>query len=186
MNAAMNAPMKAPMNAKPVSVTLALVLAAGLGGCGRHERMRDAALCPDFRAAVQPAAAPAGAPDAAAPVDDCVRRWAFSLAGARDRAEVVAGAAVAACDGALSHWNQAALAQAAPAGADQMAGQMADQAGAPVEALSLTTGQPTNPMAAHAAFARDRALLYVVEARAGRCAPPPAKNGVPVGLPPGA
>jgi hypothetical protein len=67
----------------------------------------------------------------------------------------------------LSRWNQASLGQSANSGE---------------QALSLTTGQPTNPLAEHSAFAQGRALFYVVQARAGRCSPPPAKNGVPEGL----
>ncbi|MBV8594531.1 MAG: hypothetical protein JOZ27_09560 [Caulobacteraceae bacterium] len=44
------------------------------------------------------------------------------------------------------------------------------------------TGEPTNAMAEHGAFARSRALLFVIEARAGRCRPPPVVNGVPAGV----
>ena len=42
------------------------------------------------------------------------------------------------------------------------------------DATSLVTGQPTNAFSAHHEFAQNRALFYVVQARAGRCAPPPA------------
>ena len=114
-------------------------------------------------AAVDPNAIPAG--DPAAPVDLCVRRWAYSLASSRDSADVVADAAVAACAPALAGWNQGSV--GAPEGQEQ--------------ATSLTTGQPTNAMAEHANFAHGQALLYVVEARAGRCKPPAVVNGVPVG-----
>ena len=61
---------------------------------------------------------------------------------------------LAACGGSLSRWNQAGL--AAP---------LAGDANAPVQALSLTTGQPTNALAEHYAFAQSRALFYVVQAR---------------------
>ncbi|MDR3513648.1 MAG: hypothetical protein P4L73_18580 [Caulobacteraceae bacterium] len=147
--------------------------ALGLSACDRHDgRMVNAAICPDFRATSAPQAGAAPSPaDAAAPVDECVRRWAFSLAGARDGADVVADAAVAACGPVLTRWNQAGLAQEAQSGG----------AGGPVEAVSITTGLPTNALAEHAAFAHGRALLYVTEARAGRCAPPPVKNGAPAG-----
>jgi hypothetical protein len=98
-------------------------------------------------------------------VDECVRRWAYSLAPSRDPAESVAEAATVACSTALTRWNQAALTQ--PDG--------------PEESASLVTGQPTNPLAEHNAFAHSRALLYVVQARAGNCPAPPAKDGVPQG-----
>jgi hypothetical protein len=37
-------------------------------------------------------------------------------------------------------------------------------------------------LAEHSAFAQGRALLYVVQARAGRCKAPPIENGAPTGL----
>lgn len=154
--------------------TAALAVAAmSLTACGDHDGgMVNAKICANFKVPItaQNGAQAAAASDAATPVDECVRRWAYSLAGARDSAEVVAGATVAACGAALSHWNQAGLSQQAQAGAD-----------ATEQPLSLTTGQPTTPMAEHSTFAHDRALFYVVQARAGRCAPPPVTNGVPVG-----
>ena len=148
------------------------LLAVGLSACNDGGRMVNSQICTDFKATTgaQAPAAPGGIIDAATPVDECVRRWAYSLAGARDSADVVANAAVAACGAQLSRWNQAGLNQPAQAGGGQ------------VEALSLATGEPTNPLAEHNAFANGRALLYVVQARAGRCAPPPATNGVPTGL----
>ena len=152
--------------------TAALTLAVGgLSACqGQDGHMVNAGICANFKTASN-APATAVAPDAASPVNECLRRWAYSLAGARDNADVVADAAVAACAGAMTQWNQAGLGQQAQYGAQ-----------GPVEALSLTTGEPTNPLAAHNAFARGRALFYVVEARAGRCAPPPVTNGVPAGV----
>ena len=117
-------------------------------------------------AAAQNGAAPA-AGDAATPVDECVKHWAYSLASSRDGADVVAGAAVAACATSLATWNQSAVAMGGAGGTDQ--------------AVSAVTGQPTNAMAEHASFAHNQALLYVVEARAGRCKPPAVVNGVPVG-----
>ena len=138
-----------------------------LAGCDDHEGQRvNRKICADF-SATKPAAA-----DAASPVDDCVRRWAYSLAGARDGADVVANATVAACAATLNRWNQASL--------DQPPAQ--DSAGAPIETLDVDTGQPTNAMAVHTAFAHRQALLYVVQARAGRCKAPPAAKGAPTGL----
>lgn len=106
--------------------------------------------------------------DSAAPVDECLRRWAYSLASSGDEAPVVADAAVAACGAQLTRWNQTSLA-AAPA---------PDAA----QGMSLTTGQPSNPVSEHYAFAQARSLFYVVQARAGRCAAPPAANGAPTGI----
>ena len=142
------------------------LLALGLSACSDGDRV-NGNICTDFKTATagQPTG-PATVVDAATPVDECVRRWAYSLAGARDGADVVADAAVAACGTTLSRWNQAGL------------GQTAGDA----QALSLTTGEPTNALAEHNGFAHARALLYVVQARAGRCAPPPATNGVPAGV----
>jgi len=153
---------------KFASLTGAVALMAlGLSGCERGG-MVNSQICTEFKtpAAGQTAVPASGVVDAATPVDECVRRWAYSLAGSRDGADVVAGAAVAACGSTLSRWNQAGLGQPGPN----------DQA------VSLTTGEPTNAMAEHNAFAQARALLYVVEARAGHCAPPPATNGVPAGV----
>jgi len=37
-------------------------------------------------------------------------------------------------------------------------------------------------MTEHYVFAQGRALFYVVQARAGKCAAPPMTNGAPTGL----
>lgn len=142
-----------------------LVAAAALTACAKpaSQTGANAAICANFKLA-NAGVAP-GAPEGAATVDDCVRRWAYSLAPSRDAAEAVAEASVAACGTALSRWNQASL--STPDGVE--------------ESASLITGQPTNPLAEHNAYAHARALLYVVQARAGSCAPPPAKDGVPTG-----
>ncbi|HZZ31124.1 MAG TPA: hypothetical protein VFE10_03950 [Phenylobacterium sp.] len=147
------------------AAALLTLAALTLGGCEeRHEMASNPKLCADFK---QTAAAPivAGA-EGAAPVENCVKRWAYSLAGAHDAAGAVAEAAMAACNVQLARWNQQTL----------------NQPGADVEADSITTGQPTTPLAEHSAFAASRALFYVVQARAGSCAPPPITNGVPDGI----
>ncbi|WP_454759123.1 hypothetical protein [Caulobacter segnis] len=149
---------------KPVMAALALAT-LGLAACENgHDSMANPKICADFKTA--PGATAAA--DPSMPVEECTRRWAYSLAGSKDSAEVVADAVVAACAAQLSKWNQAALGQSA--------------AGSNEQALSLTTGQPTNPLAEHSAFAQGRALLYVVQARAGRCKAPPIENGAPTGL----
>ena len=155
------------------TLTAALALAAmGLSACSDHDGRLAAnpRICADFKAtSTAQAGVPAiAASDAATPVDECLRRWSSSLASARDPANVVADAAIAACGTALSRWNQTAI------------GQPGAVSGS-VQALSLTTGEPTNAMAEHSAFARGRALFYVVQARAGHCSPPPTTNGVPTG-----
>ena len=147
---------------RQAAMAAACLAALALTACESGNRA-SSKICADFKAKA-PVSATA---DAAQPMDECVRRWAYSLAPSTDEADAVADAAVAACGAILSRWNQQSLSQPSPDG----------------EALSITTGQPTNPMAEHNAFARDRALLYVVQARAGRCAPPPVKDGVPEGLP---
>jgi hypothetical protein len=149
---------------KPVMAVLALAT-LGLAACENgHDGMSNPKICADFKTA--PGATAAA--DPSMPVEECTRRWAYSLAGSKDGAEVVADAVVAACAAQLSKWNQSALGQSA--------------AGSGEQALSLTTGQPTNPLAEHSAFAQGRALLYVVQARAGRCKAPPIENGAPTGL----
>jgi hypothetical protein len=118
----------------------------------------------------------ASAPVVAAPiasdpgvaVEDCLHRWGYALAASADDANQVATATVAACGSSISRWNQQTL-----TGGD---------GGGPPEAPSLLTGQPTTPIAEHFIFAQGRALFYVVQARAGKCAAPPIANGVPVGV----
>lgn len=120
-------------------------------------------ICADFK---QPKVAPVGASADAGAVDECVRRWAYSLASSRDDAVTVADAAAAACGTQLTRWNQQALAQP----------------GAEESSASLTTGEPTTALGEHNNFTHARALFYVVQARAGSCAPPPAKDGLPEGI----
>lgn len=138
---------------------LLIMTAAGLSLAACQAREGTVAgVCKPF----PEAAAAVGAPQ----VEDCLHRWAYTLAGSRDDAGLVADAVAAACRAPLARWNQTSMTQAAAAGA-------------PPEAPSLLTGQPTNPIAEHATFASDRALFYVVQARAGGCKPPPRKEGAP-------
>lgn len=138
-----------------------------LSGCDESGQPRvNSKICANFNTA-----APGGeATDPAAPTDACVRRWAYSLAGARDTADIVAAAAVAACGATLTRWNQTSMDQT-----------QLDSTGAPVQSLNVDTGQPTNALAEHNGFAHRQALLYVVEARAGHCRPPPVVKGAPAG-----
>ena len=139
------------------ALTTALA-AVSLAGCENADRVTG--LCKPFptAAASQPADG-----DGSIVLEDCLHRWGYALAGAKDDAGFVAEAVVAACTAPLVRWNQASL--------------TADSASA--EAPSLLTGEPTNPIAQHAAFAEDRALFYVVQARAGGCKAPPRREGAP-------
>lgn len=136
-----------------------------LAGCsGQPSAMAaNSGICADFK---QPKVAVVGVSADAAAVDECVRRWAYSLASSGDDAGRVAEAAASACNAQLARWNQQAL----------------TQPGAEDPSASLVTGEPTTALADHHAFSRSRALLYVVQARAGRCRAPPAKDGVPEGI----
>jgi len=148
---------------RTATLGLCLVSAVALSACHRGAGMLgggDARVCTPFTAVVTPAATTPGAPlastpvDTGAAVDDCLHRWSYILAKSRDPADIVGRAAVAACASSLSAWNQQALGQA--------------------DAISSTTGQTVNAMSAHGDYAQGRALFYVVQARAGNCAPPPA------------
>lgn len=134
-----------------------------LGACSGQTMGNNGKICADFKVK---AAAPPGMPADGVAVDECVRRWAYSLAPSRDSAEIVADAAAIACQGQLARWNQAALNQPAVGEAS----------------ASLITGEPTTPLAEHNNFTRSRAMFYVVQARAGNCAPPPVKDHVPEGV----
>jgi hypothetical protein len=138
---------------------LALSACTNTDATGGHA---DARVCTPFPEAANanangPAAPVPAAADPAAALDDCLHRWGYALAGSTDAAEAVAQATVAACVPALTHWNQQGLSAGQP-GADS--------------APSLLTGQPTNPLTEHYTYAQARALFYVVQARAGKCAAP--------------
>lgn len=148
------------------TASLAVIAALSLTACSDNDGAKVAkGICTPFATtpaattttAGVPALTPTVSADGAVPVEDCLHRWAYSLAGAKDTADVVADAAVAACSSALSKWNQASL--SGPTG--------------PSDAVSLITGEPTSAIAEHRNFATSRALFFVVQARAGNCAPPP-------------
>jgi hypothetical protein len=145
-------------------ILAATIASSGLAACHKG----PTSICTPFPEAASStnapgAIVPAPGADPAAALDDCLHRWGYTLAVTLDRAPDVGQATVAACTPALTRWNQAALSMGT-------AGPQA-QAGAPT-APSLLTGQPTNPIAEHFAYAQARALFYVVQARAGKCAPP--------------
>jgi hypothetical protein len=163
------------MRMKTQAILVAVTAAAlGLAACegGDRDRNRVAAggdgLCKPFVGTAQ-AAAPSMGPgmgvDGGAAVDDCLHRWGYTLAKADDDAVDVAQAVVAACSAPLSRWNQQTLSNAAAMGGGQS-----------LEAPSLLTGEATNPIAEHNNFAEGRALFYVVQARAGKCDAPRARD----------
>jgi hypothetical protein len=138
---------------------MAAAAAMALAGCEQGPKP-VAGICKAFPAAnAQPAAT-----DGPGVLEDCLHRWAYTLAGGGDDAATVAEAVTAACTAPLSRWNQQTLGTAGASGA-------------PPSAPSLLTGEDTNPIAEHASFVRGRALFYVVQARAGACKPPPRKAG---------
>jgi len=143
-----------------------------LAGCNDNRGAAASGVCKPFTTTANGSAtnatltAPANAlppapTDASAPLDDCLHRWAYTLAASSDPANVVGEAALAACTDQLSAWNRQGLSNGT-------------EGGASVEAPSLINGETTNPLAEHYAFAQGRALFYVVQARAGHCSAPPA------------
>ena len=153
------------MNRNILTATLC-VAALGLTACENTGGMAaNSKVCIDWKQS-KPAASVVGA-EGAGPVDECVKRWAYTLAASSDDAGTVAEAAAGACSVQLSRWNQASL----------------GQPGGDAEATSITTGETTTPLAEHNAFTRNRALFYVVQARAGHCDAPPIKDGAPEGIP---
>jgi len=163
--------MNRPLLTAARRLTLLGLGALSLAACDdAHKVAANPKICLSFQKADAAATkAPAIAPpieDGSGALDECAKRWAYSLAPSRDSAEMVATAVVGACNAQLTRWNRDAL--SSPEGDAQ--------------AASLTTGELTSPITEHNRFAHTRALLYVVQARAGACAPPPASNGVPEGI----
>lgn len=147
---------------------LACVL-VGVSACDRDDDDRGgsgvAGICTPFAAPTPAATDPTavqpvpGGGDAAA-FDDCLHRWGYRLARAEDTSADAAGAAtVTACAPVLARWNQATLAQ---------------PTAGPDTAVSLVTGESAGTLTDRYQSAQEKALFYVVQARAGNCAPPPA------------
>lgn len=136
-----------------------------LSACNQHASAASGGLISDGKYCAPFAATATSAPgartDPAAAFDDCVHRWGYALAPSHDPADVVAQATVSACGPILSQWSQQVMGSAQDMGAPSRR----DQA----EAAS-------NPMAQQIRMAESRALFYVVQARAGGCAPPPANT----------
>jgi hypothetical protein len=164
------------MRAKVAGVTVLACVLAGVSACAdrdgdddRGDRREVAGICTPFAAqgaaaaptdpaSVEAVTTPAVAGDAAA-FDDCLHRWGYRLARSDDPAETAAAAVVAACAPTLARWNSTTLSQ---------------PAAAPDTAVSLVTGEPSTTLADRYRSAQSKALFYVVQARAGNCALPPA------------
>lgn len=147
-------------------ILIVAAVCAGLAACQNGERPVAGVCKPFAETAAQPAAT-----DGAAALEDCLHRWGYTLARGPDDAGMVADAAVAACTGPLTRWNQQSLTAAAASPEPAQ------------EGLSLLTGEPSSPIAEHRKFAADRALFYVAQARAGACKPPPRREGAPMTSP---
>lgn len=145
-----------------------VAMAIGMAGCSDRSAAESDGLAANgskYCNAFKPAAtntngglAPPAA-DPAASFDDCIHRWAYTLAPDHDPADVVARASVDACSPLLTAWNQQTLGQQSPE--PQRSGR---------------TGQQSNPVAQRMGMVEARALFYVVQARAAHCAPPPANT----------
>jgi hypothetical protein len=155
---------------------VALISAAALGGCNRQGAPSDSAhltltgskYCTPFPSASTASNATGGlgsavaASDPAAAFDDCIHRWGYALAPSRDPADVVAQASVEACSTILANWSQQIGQQGEPSGDSARGGRDAPQT--------------PDPEAQRMHAAEGRALFYVVQARAGGCAAPPAST----------
>jgi hypothetical protein len=156
-----------------------MAVIAGLGGChrqgtapgGESISLAGGKYCtpfPSASAATNAAAglAPASVNDPAVAFDDCIHRWGYVLAPSRDPADVVAQASVEACSTILANWSQ-------------QSSQQGNQQGEPSGYGSRggpSAAQTPDPEAQRMHAAEGRALFYVVQARAGGCAAPPANT----------
>jgi hypothetical protein len=151
-----------------------MAVSALLSGCNQSASAQNGGLqftgskyCAPFKTtdATGAAALNAALSDPAAAFDDCIHRWGYTLAPARDPADVVAQAAVDACGPIIAAWNQQASSQ--------------EQAAPPTRYRSRSEAQAAqqpSPQAQQIRMAESKALFYVVQARAAGCAAPPANT----------
>jgi hypothetical protein len=169
------------MNAKNSILTAGLsagailALAAMLSGCNQGAAAQNGGLladgskyCTAFKAddANSTALLSTALTNPAAAFDDCIHRWGYALASARDPADVVAQAAVNACGPIAAAWSQQAMSQqpnAEPTSYRYRVRMQQPQA-------------QMSPQAQQIRMAESRALFYVVQARAAGCQPPPANT----------
>jgi hypothetical protein len=166
----------------------AILFAAGLAGCGASGTtdgrlpLTGASYCTPFRTANNTssqtglATAPVNTADPGTAFDDCVHRWAYAMAPARDPADVVAHAAVDACGSAMNAWNQQLMAQSNDQTAEQAPPPTRRGRRAFDEAQQQQQSPQNAALAEHMRVAEARSLFYVVQARAAGCAPPPANT----------
>ena len=150
-----------------------LAAAALMSGCSRSVAAQSGGLtltgskyCTPFKNApdsTSAAAVNAALNDPANAFDDCIHRWGYTLAPARDPADVVAQAAVDACGPILSAWNQ------------QLTGQ-SDEPTSYRGRSSRQQMQAPSPAQQQIRQAEAKALFYVVQARAAGCSAPPANT----------
>ncbi len=150
-----------------------MVAAALVSGCSRSAFAQNGGLqttgskyCAPFKTsdATGASALNAALTDPAGAFDDCIHRWGYTLAPARDPADVVAQAAVDACGPIIAAWSQQATSQEPAEQPSRYRSRESQQA------------QPPSPQAQQIRMAESRALFYVVQARAAGCAPPPANT----------
>jgi hypothetical protein len=159
-----------------------VALAATLAACNDRGAASDgrlaltgAAYCTPFRTANNAAGqgglatAPVNTADPGTAFDDCVHRWAYAMAPARDPADVVAHAAVDACGAAMNAWNQQLMATAQETAPPPTRGRGGYDEQAAAQPQNAALGE-------HMRTAEARSLFYVVQARAAGCAPPPANT----------
>ena len=171
------------MRGKMACVAAATMATVVLTGCNRQAAAEGGNItlaggkyCTPFpsTAAASNAAvglAPATNADPAVAFDDCIHRWSYVLAPSRDPADVVAQASVEACSSILANWSQQ-IAQTS-----QLEPTRYSPRG------RGNTAQPPDPETQRMHSAEGRALFYVVQARAGGCAAPPANTLVTPTLP---
>jgi hypothetical protein len=159
----------------------AIALAASLAGCNHGGEadgrlaLTGASYCTPFpKAAATTPSAPGLAPastavaDPGTAFDDCVHRWAYAMAPARDPADIVAHAAVDACGAAMNAWNQQVAAQSPePEYPPPRQGRGSEQ---------MDQSPQSAALAQHMQIAQARSLFYVIQARAAGCTPPPANT----------
>jgi hypothetical protein len=170
----------------------AIVLVAGLAGCNNggtsdgRLALTGSAFCTPFqKAGATPtsnnqsglAATPAStASDPGAAFDDCIHRWGYAMAPARDPADIVAHAAVDACGAQMNAWNQQVMASQQTQYQDyQQPPPTRGRSRAP-EQMDPQQNPQNQLLAQHMQIAQARSLFYVIQARAAGCAPPPANT----------
>ncbi len=150
-----------------------MAAAAMLSGCNQSASAQGGGLqltgskyCKPFKTGADvsgTAAMNAALNDPSAAFDDCIHRWGYTLAPARDPADVVAQAAVNACGPILSAWSQQAM------GGEPQPSYRGRGRGEPSQ-MSMS------PQQQQIRQAESKALFYVVQARAAGCAAPPANT----------